>query len=304
MVGEECILSLNFDYKNLEEYEIEEADFENFESILIEDEESKDETGTWHVRQKYKMIPNKSGLLKLKPLKIHIEMIEEQYQQRYNKNKYLKKFNLFSQPITMNIKPLPQNITITGDYQLYAHIDKNSTLKGNPIHFSISLKGMGNIENLDFLSLNIPNTTIYEKTKEPYKKSFDILSNQSFTIPPIILRYYNQKTKQITLLSTLAFDINVIEGKNKKHPFQKNIWISFTLLLLIELLWFSSLLFETNEEQALKKQLKRCKNKEELLKKLMPYLYKDRQLMRLIYELEEIEEKKFKTLKKEILKYF
>ena len=301
MIGEKCTLTLNFSYTNLEEYEVEEPDFENFDISLLEDKEYQDKNGTWQAQQRYQLIPYKAGAFRLPSLKTHIEMIEEKYQERYNKNKYLKKFDIFTKTIMINVQPLPQGITITGDYQLYAHIDANTTTLGKPIRFTVSIKGEGNIPSLDFLTLNIPHTTIYEKPITESEKSFDILANANFTIPPILLKYYNQKTKQITLLNTPPFDIEVTGGKPEKQPFQIFWWIIFPLFLL---LWGFPKFFAYDEKKALKKQLQHCKDKETLLKKLMPYLDKNRQLTRLIYELEVVEIKEFKKLKKKILKYF
>jgi hypothetical protein len=310
MVGEKCTLTLEFNYDNLEkyemeEYEIEEAEFENFEVTLLEEKESQEINGTWQVTQRYQIVPHKAGTFSLPPLKTHIEMIEEQYQKRYNRNSYLKKFDIFTQPIMMSVQPLPQDITLTGDYQLYAHTDKNSTTLGSPIRFTIGIKGEGNIPNLDFLTLNIPDATIYENLNSPYEKSFDILSNRDFTIPPVVLKYYNQKTKQIALLNTTSFDIKVIGGRAKKEDFSMLWWLLLILFILfLPLFWLLSKLLKYDEKKALKRQLKRCKDREALLKKLMPYFYKNRQLTRLIYQLEEVERKEFNRLKKEILKYF
>ena len=304
MVGEKCILTLYFRYTNLEEYEIEEPEFENFDTVLLQEEESQDANGTWLVQQRYQLMPHTEGIFKLPSLKTHIEMIEEKYQARYNKNKYLKKFDLFSKPIMIDVQPLPQGSTITGDYEIFAQIDKNSTKLGKPIHFTVRIKGEGNIPNLDIFSLNIPHTTIYEKTISESEKSFDILANADFTIPPIILKYYNQKTKQITLLSTDPFDIKVLGTIAPKRPFKLFWWVILSLVLLLVLLCFVCKAFQHDEQKALKKRLKRCKDKESLLKKCMPYLHKNRQLTRLLYQLEESERTAFKRLKKEILKHF
>ena len=46
------------------------------------------------------------------------------------------------------------------------------------------------------------------------------------------------------------------------------------------------------------------KNKEALLKKVAPYIQENRPLSRLIYQLEESDAKRFKGLKKEIVKHF
>jgi hypothetical protein len=304
MIGEKFTLILNFSYENLEEYEVEEPNFENFESQLLEDKEFKETNGSWQVLQRYQLTPKQAGTFTLPPLKTHIEMIEKPYQERYNRNKYLKKFDIFSKPIEMKVQPLPENITITGEYELYATVNQNSTKLGKPIHFIVGLKGKGNIPNLKFLTLNIPHVTIYEKSTTKYEKSFDILSNESFTIPPILLKYYNQTTKKVTLLSTMSFKIEVLEGKAKKESAEKLWWLLLPFIPLIPAFWFMVQLFSSNEKSGFKRQLTRCKNSHELLKKMLPYLYKNRLLTRLIYQLEEVESQDFKKLKKEILKHF
>jgi len=301
MVGEKFTLTLKFTYDNLEEYEVQEPNFENFESQLLEDKEFKKNNGSWQVLQRYQLTPKKAGLFTLPPLKTHIEMIEKQYQGRYNQNKYLKKFDIFTKPIKVTIQPLPEGITITGEYELYASVNKNATKLGEPIHFVVGVKGKGNIPNLAFLTLNIPRTTIYEKSPTEYEKSFDILSNQSFSIPPIVLKYYNQRTKEIDILTTPLFKIEVINGL-KKEPTPQRYW--WALLLLLLPLWFGIKQSKNNEKNIVRRELKRSNNREELLKKLMPYFQKNRQLTRLIYQLEEVESQDFKRLKKEILKHF
>ena len=80
MIGEKCTLVLEFNYDNLEEYEIEEAEFEDFEVTLLKERESQDKNGTWQVQQRYEIVPHKAGNFSLHSLKTHIEMIEEQYQ--------------------------------------------------------------------------------------------------------------------------------------------------------------------------------------------------------------------------------
>ena len=302
IVGEKCTLTLLFHYDNLEEYEIEEPKFENFDLTLLDENETQETNSTWQVTQRYQVIPYQAGSITLPALKTHIEMIEEQYQERYNRNKYLKKFDIFTQPITLNVQPLPEDISITGVYQLYANIDKNATKQGEPIRFTMGIKGEGNIPNLDFVTLNIPHATIYEKENSTYEKRFDIISDRNFSIPPIVLKYYNQQSKEVSFLSTTPFHIEVIGGIAKKEATSLLWWL--LLLLLLPLFWFFYRLFKHDEKSLLKKQLKACKDKESLLKKLMPYFQKNRKLTRLIYELEEVEEQEFEGLKRRILGCF
>ncbi len=299
MVGEKVHLTLHFRYDNLEEYELEEPQYENFKITLVDENETQENTGTWLVTQHYTLIAKKSGSFALHPLKAHIEFIPLAYQDRYNKNHYLKKQDIFTQAVTMLVSPLPQNIQVTGDYTLQAHIDKNQTIQGSPVQFTLTLTGEGNIENLDFFSFHIPHTTIYEKNTSPQSKTFNILANRDYTIPPILLKYFNQKSKTVMLTSTPGYAIH-ITGNTSFHSL---LWI--LVLILVSIggygLWILHRLAYLDTKKTFIKQLRGCKNKDDLLKKIAPHIQKDRQLTRLIYRLEECENGELKKIKKEIV---
>ena len=308
MLGEKVILTLHFSYVNLEEYEIEEPYFEHFSIKLIEDKEYQDNNGTWHALLRYELSAQKIGTFTLHPLTTHIEMIEKKHQTLYNKNKYLQKFDLHTKALTMMIIPLPEFLKIIGHYKLSSIVDKTVTYAGEPIVFKVRLTGKGNIENLDFLTLNIPNIMVYERGMQPYEKSFTFISNGNFTIPSISLKYFDQVTKEVTTLTTNTFFINIIEPhRNLQKYYYFWIYLCIGLFFILLLLYVHNL-FETlafiDEKTYLKQQLKQSKNKEVLLKKVAPYLHQNRQLTRLIYQLEDIEPSKFRKVKKEILKHF
>ena len=50
--------------------------------------------------------------------------------------------------------------------------------------------------------------------------------------------------------------------------------------------------------------LKQCKTKQALVKKVAPFIHKNRQLTRLIYRLEECDEKGFRGIKQKIIQHF
>ena len=308
MLGEKAILTLHFSYINVEEYEIEEPYFEHFSIKRIEDKEYQDNNGTWHALLRYELSAQEIGTFTLHPLTTHIEMIEKKYQTLYNKNKYLQKFDLQTKALTMKITPLPDFLKIIGHYKLSSLVDKTVTYAGEPIVFKVRLTGEGNIENLDFLTLNIPNVMVYEKNLQPYQKNFTFISDNNFTIPSVSLKYFDQVTKEITTLSTNAFFIKIV-GAHRNLPKYHYFWIYllsglfFILLLLYVYNLFESLAF-IDEKTYLKRQLKQSKNKEVLLKRVVPYLHQNRQLTRLIYQLEDIEPSKFRKVKKKILKHF
>ena len=305
MLGEKVTLTVDFVYDNVEEYEVKEAKFSNVETTLVSDDEFQEGNQT-HNRIIYTLRPKKAGRLTLPALQAHIEMIPLAYQDRYNKNKYLKKFDIHSNPLTLEVQPLPQALTVWGDYTMHTNVDKTETTIGDPIRFTVTLQGKGNIKNLDFLTLEIPHALIYEKNRG-LTKEFSIVPEKDFTIPTIALKYYNLSTRSVEQLSTPSYQITV-----KPKPVKPLVppIVGYIILLVIfgALLYTLHRLFSSlahlDKKATFIKALKKCKTKKELLAKVAPYLGKDRELDRLIFRLEGVEDGEFKVIKKRVLKCF
>ena len=306
MVGQKAELTLTLRYTNLEDYSIDEPKFEHFSTTLLEDTETQDANHTWLVTQRYALTPQKAGTFTLASPTAHLESIAPKYQERYNRNKYLVKTDIQTKPITLNILPLPQGLKVTGTYTLATEVDKQKVKAGEPIHFTLYLKGEGNIADLSFFTLAIPHTTVYETSTSTNKKEFDIVSDHNYTIPALSLQYYNQSTQSAELLSSQAFGIEVITTPTPQKSKSKVLFIlllAFAGLLYYLYRLFSSLAY-LDKKATFIKVVKQCKTKEELLAKVAPYLGGNRGLDRLIFKLEEINNSDSKALKKEILKHF
>ena len=302
MVGETIHLTTHFRYDNLEEYDLAEPDYEHFSIALIDENETQENNSTWLITQHYTLLVKKAGTLTLHPLRAHIEFIPLKYQKEYNKNHYLQKQDISTQALTLNINSLPQGIHLTGNYTLEASLDKNQSTQSSPVQFSVALIGEGNLESLNFLTLHIPHTTIYEKSTSPKSKTFSILANQDYSIPPIMLKYFNQKSKTVMLTSTPSYAIHISGGK----AYPSLLWLFVLLLIGIGSygLWVLHKLAYLDTKKIFIKKLKKCKSKEELLKKIAPYIDKNRGLTRLIYRLEGCERGEFRRVKKEIIYHF
>jgi len=308
MVGQKAELTLTLRYNNLEDYSIDEPKFENFSTTLLEDTETQDANHTWLVTQRYALTPQKAGTFTLTSPTAHLESIAPKYQERYNRNKYLVKTDIQAKSLTLNIAPLPQGLKVTGTYTLTIEVDKQKVKAGEPVHFTLHLKGEGNIADLSFFTLGIPHTTVYETSTSTNKKEFDIVSDHNYTIPSLSLQYYNQSTQSVELLSSQAFGIEVITAPTPEKSKTKVKVLSILLLIFAGLLYYLYRLFNSlahlDKKATFIKSLKKCKTKEELLVKVAPYLGRDRGLDRLIFRLEGVENSGFKALKKEILKQF
>ena len=306
MVGEKAHITLTLRYTNLEDYSIDAPLFEDFQTILLKDVETKENNSTWLVTQRYAITPQKAGTFTLTSPTAHLESIAPEYQERYNRNKYLVKTDIQAKSLTLNISPLPQGLKVTGTYTLSTEVDKQKVKVGEPVHFTLHLQGEGNIADLNFFTLHIPHTTVYETATSTNKKEFDIVSESNYTIPALSLHYYNQSTQSAELLSSQAFSIEVLTPTTPQKPKGK---VLFILLLAFAVLFYYlyrlfGSLAHLDKKATFIKALKKCKTKEEILAKVAPYLGKDRGLDRLIFRLEGVEDGEFVGVKREIIKVF
>jgi len=300
MMGKKTVLILKFCYDDLEEYSLEEPQLQYFKIVLLNEEEKEDNHLSC-ITQHYSLTANKSGDFILPALKAHIESIPKKYQALYNKNHYLQKTDIYTTSIPLKVTPLPQNLKVTGDYRLTASTDKNEVDAQNPIHFTVTLEGEGNIENLDFLTLSISHTLVYPHATSTLSKTFDIVSDENYTIPAISLSYFNQESHMVENISTNTYQIavksNIIQSSRNTYIL---IWL---LIFMLSLLFYLYHIFKqidyVDEKKMFFKRIKKAKNKEALLKVIAPYMHKSKRLERLVYSVEMSERRAFKGLKKE-----
>ena len=69
---------------------------------------------------------------------------------------------IYSNALDLNIKALPSETNLIGDFDIKASVNKSDIKSGEAISFKLEIKGSGNIEDIKDIKLNIPNTTIYE----------------------------------------------------------------------------------------------------------------------------------------------
>ena len=299
MVGEKATLGLKFCYDNLEEYTLEEPQLLNFNVALLSEEEKQETNTTVCLHKHYALSAKKAGMFTLPALKAHIESIPPKYQERYNKNHYLQKLDIYTKALPIEVILLPEGLSVTGNYSLTASVDSTTVHAQNPLHFTVLLRGEGNIENLDFLTLSIPHTLIYSHKTEGLSKTFDIISEANYTIPAIALTYFNQEQQMVERIHTESYHITVT-GVSVKES--KSIWVLLSVIYLglfyVVYRIFKALAF-VDEKKILFKRIKGVKNKEALLKVIAPYMHKSKGLERLVYRVEMSERSAFKGLKKE-----
>lgn len=340
-VGEEILLKIVFKYKKniqLVDLGFQNPTFENFWFKQL-DNSKKYEEGEFVIQEIFFLLfPQKSTDLTISALRVDASLIE----QSSNVYSFLRtntiSKKIYSNSLNIKAKALPPGISLIGDFNIEATVNKTEVTYGESISYKVKVSGYGNIDDLKEQKLEIEDSTIYEnkaikksmikdgKYYGEYNKTFSILASKDFTIKPVELKYFDINTKSIKIIKTKPFNVKVINKKKlvstleKKDDVQRvekivekvvikssveDKVLYFSLGLIFALLIFGLIKYGINftrvkEEVPLLKTIKKSKNKNELLKILTPYVLKNESLDKLIFALED-KNVDFKGIKKDII---
>jgi hypothetical protein len=250
-VGESINLTVSFKQKigaKAHDIKLDEPKLENF-WIKKEDGVEKENQGEYIVQKlHYILFPQKAGEYTLKPLEGAVGKVVQSRSRGFgggifddpffddpffnsltNRIKWTK---IFSNDIKLNIKPLPNNLELFGEFKISASVDKIKTQANKPVNLTIKITGEGNIDDIKKFDLDIDKAVVY--ADEPkidsyvkngvYKGEFTqkiaIIADSNFTIPPVELEYFDKKTGQSKTIKTQPFDIVVKGGDVKKERVQ------------------------------------------------------------------------------------
>ena len=234
-VGEQTIFTLIFKYrKDLQIVDLgfTEPVFSGFWSKQLTQPKKYDE-GLFIVQElKYVIFPQKSGKIDIPALRVDVSLLDDRDNGMSFFGPPRRVEKIYSNELNLNVKNLPKNIFLIGEFTISDTIDKKVIKAGDALNFEIQIQGRGNIDDVPELTLDIPNATIYEnkavKTYDMtngiyggvYKKSFSIVASEDIEVPSITLKYFDIKDKTIKELKTLKYDIKVEQNSVLKNEVQ------------------------------------------------------------------------------------
>ena len=242
-VGDNLILKLLFKYKRglqITDLGFDKPHFEGFWYERLNNTNRQYEENGFVVQElDFLLFPQRSGKLKIEPLKVDVQMLDTSRSNNSfsffsNSTKHLK---VYSNELELNIKELPNGLNLIGDFDVKASVDKLEINQGESISYKIDIDGYGNFDDIGDLKLDLQNVTIYEnkpevstnfrenKNEGTYSKVFSIVPQNSITIPSFELKYFNINTKQIETKKTKSFQIKVNNVKKQEVVLQKQIQV-------------------------------------------------------------------------------
>jgi hypothetical protein len=294
-IGESAVLDVKLKFKPpVESIQIQKPDIEGF---IVKDFYSNSTQN--EVEYKFLITPLKTGSFKIGPLVAKIGYLVKE--NPFNDSFFnlsvasLKYKTIYSNQLQVNVKPIP-NGAVYGEFNI--SMDAKKVVNANePNKAVLKIEGCGDFYNLPEFKLNIPNATIYSSKPQinlnvknnklcgSYIKTFTIIAENDYTIPPITLKEFNSTLKTI---STKPINVKVIGAKTTpiikqntpkktkiiiKHEKIPNYiqYLIYTALLIAGII-IGILLTKiklTNEPDIIKK-IKKA-NQKELFNLLIPY---------------------------------
>lgn len=200
--------------------------------------------------RKIALFPQKSGELTIDAMELSCVAQIRKANNRRSSNSFLDSFFddpffggtqniqkvLLSNPIKLNVKPLPQNgkplnfAGTVGNYNLKADISETELKTNDAITLRITVSGSGNLELIDKLNVKFPtnfeayepkiadNITANDSQGVSGQRTFEYLliprNPGTYKIEPITLSYFDIRSKSYKTLTTDEFNVNVEKGEN------------------------------------------------------------------------------------------
>ncbi len=322
-VGEPVKLTFTFSYPI--DLQIAEANFAppTFHDFWVKEGKkvpNEIKNGKHLYRLTYIITPQRAGHIEVEPARMDIGILKTK-QKNTLRMERVKWKSIFSNALSVDVKPLPGNTTLFGDYNITATVDKNITKADEPVNLTLTIQGSGNIEEISDFTISSDKAAVYtdkpkvrthfEKglTKGIFTQKFVFISDRNFTIPSLSLTYFNANAKKIETIKTRAIPVTVlstnqtasaphlVKGSDtgRRTPLSSHVstalWIfsvfvAFALGIIVTIIWINRKRKNKPKEQNIETAIKKAKDDKALLSLLLPYSNKDPHLDKVISELE------------------
>ena len=126
------------------------------------------------------------------------------------------------EPLKLEVKALPENIDLVGDFKLIHRLDKKETDAFDPVNLKVELKGKGSVDSFELLKKSEEYRVF---TQAPKVKAFPsrsgttttiewdyaISAAKDFVLPKVLLKAFNPETQKVYELVLPSYAIKVNE---------------------------------------------------------------------------------------------
>ena len=226
-VGEPIVLTYRFKQRrdiDLTEANFHASAFENFWAKTTKQVPNTKEGAYIVYTIHYLLYPQKSGDLTIESGRMDVGILRTKKKDLFNLQRAVWK-TFYTKPSHIKVKALPKGVDLYGNYTFTVVADKNVTKANEPVNLTITIRGEGNVDDIDDFTLKVPHATVYSdrakksfdlkdgKNSILFKQKFAIVGDRNFTIPSLDFQFFNGK---IETLHSRQFAIEVKDSKAQK----------------------------------------------------------------------------------------
>jgi len=307
-------VEIEFRFKRDEKVDVRELRFSppKFENFWVKEgkkSKSKSKDGIATHSMNYFVFPQKAGDFELAPSRVDIGVMSQSRDIFNMLRNQLNWKTVFSNSQKLHVEEL-KGTNLYGNFKLDLSADKKSINENEGVNVILKITGTGNFDDIEAFSLDIENANIYadkpvvknyanEDTLDgEFIQKFSISAGKDFIIPAITLTYFDSKLRKLVTKKTKPVAIKVNSVQKEKDiqvkPTQEIIVtqstnnyiqasVAFLAGVVLTILIGIIIYFMKNKTYKLPK----FKSDKELLKALLKYRGKDKEVDLHIEILEE-----------------
>jgi len=229
MVGEPLLVSVYFkvgrSVRLSQQPQYQKPDFKGFFTKELGSEKSYMQ-GNYQVTQlDYLLTPEKEGNFTVGPATAKVGVADTSRRDMFGRFFGTVWTPIASNTIDIEVKPIPEDTDLVGDFTLQSSLDRQKTKANKPVNLTVRIEGEGNLEDFEFPAYDIDGVTVYsddakvqtqvvnKHIKSSYVKKFVFISDHDFTIPSKTISVYDTKTKAVKQLHVPSYKIEVAGNK-------------------------------------------------------------------------------------------
>lgn len=259
----------------------------------------------------YLLFPQKVGVYKIEPINAYFgknSISNDPFFGGFFSNMDVEWKKVSSNSLNLEVLPLPNGVKNVGNFEINITSDKTTVNANEPVNLTLSIKGVGNVDDISKFNLNLPNAVVYTddpKTTQTminnefggeFTQKFAIVGDRNFTVPSFEFKYFDKDLNDTKAIKTDELKIEVInktpqilpkvetinenllpKTEQTKQTKQVNSYLNFFVGFVAGIFASYLIFLFKNKRKSPKKEInivvkiKKSKSDKELFETLLPY---------------------------------